>query len=91
MITTKERKAMKKNKVTYIAAKAVITLSSMLAVNDLLGYYAPTRTSQTIHRIGNNIAGCAIGYFIGKKAADACIEGFENAVKAYKGEEEIDG
>ena len=74
-----------------IIAKAVITISSMAAVNDLFGFYAPTRASQTIHRLGNNIAGLSVGYLIGKKAADFAVAAVEDAIDAYNGEEKKDG
>ncbi|SFU32829.1 hypothetical protein [Butyrivibrio sp. INlla21] len=74
-----------------IIAKAVITVSSMVAVNDFLGFYAPTRSSQTIHRLGNNIAGLSVGYLIGKKAADFAVNAVEDAIDAYNGEEKKDG
>ena len=69
------------------AVKGVITFSMMIAVNDIFGFYAPTRSSQTLHRVGCNIAGMSLGYVIGQIAADAAVDGIERAVAAYKGEE----
>lgn len=72
-------------------AKATITICSMVAVNDIFGFYAPTRSSQTIHRLGNNVAGLTIGYLVGKKAADLCVTAVEDAIDAYNGREKEDG
>ena len=69
------------------AIKGVITFSMMIAVNDIFGFFAPTRSSQTLHRVGNNIAGMSLGYVIGQKAADATVNGIERAIAAYKGED----
>lgn len=79
------------NKIAKTVVKGVITISSMVAVNDIFGYYAPHRSYQTIHRLGNNVAGLSIGYLIGKKAADLCTDAVENAIAAYNGEEKKDG
>lgn len=80
------KKILKKDNVIKTSAKAAITVSSMLAVNDILGYFAPTRASQTIHRIGNNIAGLSIGFLVGQIASDAVINSVERAIAAYNGE-----
>ena len=72
-------------------AKAVITVTSMVAVNDVIGFYSPTRAGQTIHRLGNNIAGLSVGYLLGKKAADFAVNAIEDAIDAYNGEEKKDG
>ena len=77
---------MKKNNYIKTIVKAIITAGSMLAVNDTLGYYAPTRTSQTIHRAAVNISGLSIGFLIGQIAGDAVVNSIERAVVAYKGE-----
>lgn len=79
------------NKIAKTVVKGAITISSMVAVNDIFGYYAPSRSSQAIHRLGNNVAGLSIGYLIGKKAADLCTNAVENAIAAYNGEEKKDG
>lgn len=79
------------NKVIKTIAKGAITISSMIAVNDFFSFYAPSRSSQVIHSIGNNIAGYSIGYLIGMKAADLCTDAVENAIAAYNGEEKKDG
>lgn len=79
------------NKIAKTVVKGVITISSMVAVNDFFSFYAPSRSSQTIHRLGNNVAGLSIGYLIGKKAADLCADAVENAIAAYNGEEKKDG
>lgn len=86
------------NKIAKTIVKGAITISSMVAVNDIFGYYAPLnlkyqphRISQAIHRLGNNVAGLSIGYLIGKKAADLCTDAVENVIAAYNGEEKKDG
>ena len=79
------------NKIAKTVVKGAITISSMVAVNDIFGFYAPNRSSQTIQRLGNNVAGLSIGYLIGKKAADLCTNAVENARAAYNGEEKKDG
>lgn len=79
------------NKVIKTIAKGAITISSMIAVNDFFSFYAPSRSSQTIHRLGNDVAVLSIGYLIGKKAADLCADAVENAIAAYNGEEKKDG
>lgn len=80
------------NRIAKTVVKGVITISSMVAVNDIFGfYYVPSRSSQPIHRLGNNVAGLSIGYLIGKKAADLCTNAVENAIAAYNGEEKKDG
>lgn len=80
-----------KNNIVKVVFKSIITISSMVATNDLLGYYAPSRCSQTIHRIGNNIAGLSIGYLVGKKAADLCVDAIDRAIEAYNRKENNDG
>ena len=79
------------NKIAKTVVKGVITISSMIAVNDFFGYYTNLRSYQTIHRLGNNVAGLSIGYLIGKKAADLCTDAVENAIATYNGEEKKDG
>ena len=78
---------MKKNNYLKTLVKGVITVGSMLAINDTLGYYAPTRTSQTIHRIASNAAGLSIGFLVGQIAGDAVVNSAERSYKAYKGED----
>ena len=77
------------NKNINYAIKAVITSGTMLAVNDFVGFYAPNRTSQTMHRLLINIAGCSAGFVIGKYVADGVIEAIDAAIDTYKKETSI--
>lgn len=64
--------------------RGIITISSMVAVNEVIGYHANPYKSATTTRLGCNIAGYSIGFFVGQAAGDAVIEAIEDtAIRCF--------
>ena len=76
------------NKTLKLAIKSVITLSSMVACNEVIGYHANPYKSATGTRLACNVAGYSCGFFVGTKVGSYVVEQIEDAIKAYKGEGE---
>lgn len=76
------------NKTAELVIKGVITGSSMIAVNEVVGYHANPYKAATGTRLACNIAGYSIGFFVGTKVGKYVVEQIDDAIKAYKGEGE---
>lgn len=59
--------------------KSVIAVSSMVAVNEVIGYHANPYKSATTTRLACNIAGYSIGFLVGQVAGDTVVEAIEYA------------
>lgn len=66
--------------------RIVVKCSTMVAVNDIFSVFSSRGSMETIHKIANNIAGFAVGYFLGDKAADAVEEAADILVEHFRGE-----
>ena len=75
---------MKKDNKIKTFGKAVIILSSMAAMNEVIGYHASPYKSATGVRLMCNIAALSIGFFVGSVSADAVINSAELAYNVYK-------
>lgn len=63
--------------------KSLVISGSIMLTNDTARYYGVGSATQ-FGKITRNIASTAIGYTVGKKAADASYDAIEAAVERYK-------
>ena len=71
------------SKTLNIIFKAAITTSTMIAVNEVIGYHANPYKSATATRLACNVAGYTIGFAVGNKVSDIVLERIGNAIEAY--------
>lgn len=74
------------NKLVNYILKGTIVGSTMIATNEVIGYHANPYKSATGVRLSCNIASTAIGYFIGRRVADYCVDAINDVISGYKEE-----
>lgn len=75
------------NKILKMVIKGTIVGSTMVAVNEVIGYHANPYKSATAVRLACNVGSASIGYYIGRKVSDFAVEALENAITAYNSED----
>ena len=74
------------NKLVNYILKGTIVGSTICATNEVIGYHANPYKSATGVRLSCNIASIAIGYFIGRRIADYCVDAINDVISGYKEE-----
>ena len=78
------------NKYVNAIVKGVVVASCMAAANEVIGFHASPYKSATLTRLLCNIAGGAIGFYVGDKVSTKAVERIED-ILILSGLEEIDG
>lgn len=65
---------MKTKDILKKVGKGIITASSMVAINEIIGYHANPYKSATGTRLLCNIAGASIGFALGRIISDEVID-----------------
>ena len=78
---------MKTKDIIKTLGKIAITGSSMVAVNEVIGYHANPYKSATSTRLACNVAGYSIGFVLGRLVSDEIVDFVENLIESKVEEE----
>lgn len=74
---------MKTRSILKSIGKCIITGSTMIAINEIIGYHANPYKSATGVRLSCNIAGYSIGFVLGRFISDEVVDFVEDIISLY--------
>lgn len=75
------------NNLVKTLLKGTIIGSTMIATNEMVcGHSNPYSKTATTTTLACNIASGAVGYFVGRKVADYCVEVIDGVISGYNKE-----